>query len=573
MAKSGIAGAIGANLISTLLVLFLLSDFIPSSVLGKWFWIQLILFFTRIYSNIEISSKLKKDPLADVEFYAYVSLFSALFTAILFGVLNYIMFIYPVPDLYRFLIDTIMLILLASAVSTLSMVYLVFVGFTLLNGVPLVLFSFLQQEEVFHIFSYILMAYLPIQIVFGYIQYSFLKEVVQMQDTFQTLYEKSSDGIMLIKNGRFQDCNQAMVEMFGFNDKTTLLHTHLSVTLPKRQPDGSLSVKKMMRLLHQAERDGFASIEWLHNTLEGDPLWVEIILTKITLQGEEYIQGVWRDIQQRKQLEFEKEKAIQEIASLNQNLKNRVQKEIEKNRTKEKQLLQQSRMAQMGEMISMIAHQWRQPLAAISASSASIELQATLGVLDSEIAQKKSKEISNFAQHLSKTIDDFRNFFKPNKREIETSYDMLISSVLDIIGVSIRNKNISLKQDLHCHDTFHTYPNELKQVILNLLKNAEDALLEKGIENPWISIKTYTKEDYYILEISDNAGGIPANIIDKIFDIYFSTKTKKDGTGLGLYMSRTIIEEHCHGSLTVTNSEIGAMFTISLPRSENEKSL
>ena len=246
----------------------------------------------------------------------------------------------------------------------------------------------------------------------------------------------------------------------------------------------------------------------------------------------------------------------------NKKLEERIHKEEEKNREKEKQLIQQSRMAQMGEMLSMIAHQWRQPLAAISASSASIELKAGSNNLDNDIAIQKAQDISDFSQHLSKTIDDFRDFFKPNKEKSKTTYDEVIRSVLSIIEVSIINKNIQLIQELNCHETFSTYPNELKQVVLNLIKNAEDVLLEKEIEDPTIKIATYIKEDRYILEVSDNAGGIPEDIINKIFDPYFSTKQEKDGTGLGLYMSKMIIEEHCGGELSVSNGDEGAMFKI-----------
>ena len=231
---------------------------------------------------------------------------------------------------------------------------------------------------------------------------------------------------------------------------------------------------------------------------------------------------------------------------------------------KNKLLTQQSRMAQMGEMISMIAHQWRQPLAAISATSASIELKSRLNKLDNDTAQQKAQDRSAFSQHLSKTIDDFRDFFKPNKEKAETSYDELIPSVLEIIGVFIGNKNIELIQELNCHDRFISYPNELKQVILNLIKNAEDALLEKRIENPYIKISTYKENDKYILEVSDNAGGVKEGIMENIFDPYFSTKTKKEGTGLGLYMSKTIIEEHCGGKLTIANNNDGAVFTVEL---------
>jgi len=270
------------------------------------------------------------------------------------------------------------------------------------------------------------------------------------------------------------------------------------------------------------------------------------------------------ELEDRKKLEIAKESTNKEIEALNKSLEQRVNEEVEKNRKKDKQLLQQSRMAQMGEMLSMIAHQWRQPLAAISATSASIELKASLNKLDNDTAQQKAQDISNFSQHLSKTIDDFRDFFKPNKKKIETSYDELIISVREITGVSIRNKNIELIQELNCHDRFITYPNEIKQVILNLIKNAEDALLEKRIEKPYIKISTYKENDKYILEVSDNAGGIPEDIIENIFDPYFSTKTQKEGTGLGLYMSKTIIEEHCDGKLTVANNNDGAVFTVEL---------
>ncbi len=249
-----------------------------------------------------------------------------------------------------------------------------------------------------------------------------------------------------------------------------------------------------------------------------------------------------------------------DIEVLNNDLIYKVKKEVAQNRKKDQQLIQQSRLAQMGEMISMIAHQWRQPLAAISSTSAGISLKAQLNKLDNTTAIELSNKISGYSQHLSTTIDDFREFFRSNKEKRDTTYNELIKSVLNIVETSIINQNISIKKDLNCNDTLYTYPNEIKQVILNILKNAEDILLEKNIQNPTITIKTQCGA----LFISDNAGGIPIDIIDKVFDPYFSTKTKKDGPGLGLYMSKTIIEKHCGGELTVSNNEEGAVFTIKL---------
>ncbi|RLA78324.1 MAG: hypothetical protein DRG78_15425 [Epsilonproteobacteria bacterium] len=249
-----------------------------------------------------------------------------------------------------------------------------------------------------------------------------------------------------------------------------------------------------------------------------------------------------------------------DIEVLNNNLTHRVKKEVEENRKKDQQLIQQSRLAQMGEMISMIAHQWRQPLAAISSTSTSISLKAQLNKLDNDLAIRLSNKISDYSLHLSSTIDDFREFFRTNKEKRDITYNELIQSVLSIVETSILNKNININKNINCNDTLSTYPNEVKQVILNIIKNAEDILLEKNIQNPTITIETKCGE----LVIRDNAGGIPNDIIDKVFDPYFSTKTEKDGTGLGLYMSKTIIEKHCGGELTVANNDEGAVFTIKL---------
>ncbi len=251
-----------------------------------------------------------------------------------------------------------------------------------------------------------------------------------------------------------------------------------------------------------------------------------------------------------------------ELEEINNSLSDKVEEEIQKNREKENKLMQQSRLAQMGEMLSMIAHQWRQPLAAISSTSSALEVKSALGKIDKETVQTSAKNISKYAQHLSETIDDFRNFFKSNKEELESSLNSMLTSVLSIVQTSIEEKNISLILELNTQRRFITYPNELKQVILNLIKNAEDVLLEREIEDAYIKITTYSDGDKEVLEVDDNAGGIPTDILDKIFDPYFSTKLDKNGTGLGLYMSKTIVEDHCGGELSVSNSEDGAVFRI-----------
>jgi len=261
--------------------------------------------------------------------------------------------------------------------------------------------------------------------------------------------------------------------------------------------------------------------------------------------------------------EMKKTKVIRQqalkIQKFNDTLQKRIEEEVSKNREKEKQMLEQARLAQLGEMLGMIAHQWRQPLSAISSANIAINMKAQLEQLDSKSIIELTDKIEEFTQHLSKTIDDFRNFFKNTKEKKRISYNEIVTQTLSITHESLKNKNIELIIDLQSDLIFETYPTELKQVLLNLIKNAEDVLVEKKIEYPYIKISTIGN----ILHVSDNGGGVPEEIIDKIFDPYFSTKDL-NGTGLGLYMSKTIIEEHCKGKLSVTNDLGGAVFTIEL---------
>jgi len=235
-------------------------------------------------------------------------------------------------------------------------------------------------------------------------------------------------------------------------------------------------------------------------------------------------------------------------------------------KNQQKLIQHQSKLAQMGEMISMIAHQWRQPLNAISITSSNLQFKCMIDDINKDFFEQELKLIDKYSQHLSKTIDDFRDFFKENKEKTMTSLVKVINDTLDIVRVSIENKNITINTRIECNLEFKTYENELKQVVLNLIKNSEDILLEKNIKNPTISILTVCDTQNcknQTLIIKDNGGGVPEDIILNIFEPYFSTKKEQNGTGLGLYMSKIIVEEHCKGKLTVSNDKEGAIFKIS----------
>ncbi len=257
--------------------------------------------------------------------------------------------------------------------------------------------------------------------------------------------------------------------------------------------------------------------------------------------------------------------AQSELKEMNASLEKRVLKEVAVNRHKDKQMLAQSRLAQMGEMLSMIAHQWRQPLSAISVLTGTISAKIQLGDCDKSFIEKSVQSINTYTQYLSATINDFRNFFKSNKEKMPTSLNDITLGALHIIGSSLESKGIVVETYLDEKMMFHSYPNELQQVLLNLLKNAQDELIEKKVQNPKVVIKTVNDQEEVSLMVCDNAGGISKENMPYVFDPYFTTKEEVDGTGLGLYMSKLIVEEHCRGNLSVKNEGEGACFSFTLP--------
>ncbi len=253
-----------------------------------------------------------------------------------------------------------------------------------------------------------------------------------------------------------------------------------------------------------------------------------------------------------------------ELQELNRKLESRIKEEVAKNRKKDSILIHNSKLAQMGEMMSLIAHQWRQPLSAISATSTGLHVKLELGKYDEAFFLSSLDKIEGYVKHLSETIDDFTNFFKPSKKSELTTCGYMIERALFIMSSSLRKNNIDVMVDNSAPGEFNTHPNEVIQVLINLIKNAENILIKREIEKPIVSINAYERDRYRYIEVSDNAGGIDEAILDKIFEPYFTTKNAKDSTGLGLYMSRFIIEESCNGKLTVTNGKEGAIFTIRL---------
>lgn len=248
--------------------------------------------------------------------------------------------------------------------------------------------------------------------------------------------------------------------------------------------------------------------------------------------------------------------------------------EIERNEEKQRIMEVQSRFAAMGEMIGMIAHQWRQPLASIGTASFNLKYKLLSGKFDLETKEgrdeqsdfftKKLDEIEFYVQNLTTTIDDFRNFFKTDKISTNTIIEKPIKNCLKIMQKELQTNNVDIQLNLNSNKQINMYENEILHVIINLLKNAQDKFLEKKIVNARIEIETFDLEDGLQINIYDNGGGIQAENLDLIFEPYFSTKKEKNGTGIGLYMSKIIVEKNHKGKLSVSNIKDGVCFSIVL---------
>ena len=274
---------------------------------------------------------------------------------------------------------------------------------------------------------------------------------------------------------------------------------------------------------------------------------------------------------EKKQLELKEkseqlELSKQKLKELNNFLEKKIEKELKKNTEQQLILMHQSKLVQMGEMIGNIAHQWRQPLAQINSTVLLIDLVLEKNNSKNPTIENHLTEIESLTAYMSKTIDNFRNFFNPNK--IKTTFKIeyavkkannILKGLLSFHQIKV---NINIQKNLECFN----YLEELQQVILIILNNAIDALILKKITLPIISIYGYEEDDYITICIEDNALGINKEYLDKIFEPYFTTKYKTKGTGLGLYIAKMIVENGLMGHLNVENKTKGTCFIIKIPK-------
>ncbi|MFW5757360.1 MAG: PAS domain-containing sensor histidine kinase, partial [Bacteroidota bacterium] len=270
------------------------------------------------------------------------------------------------------------------------------------------------------------------------------------------------------------------------------------------------------------------------------------------------ISGVVIDITDRKNAELK-------LQQLNKELDKRVKDEVEKNRQKDYLMSLQARHAAMGEMIGYIAHQWKQPLNTLNMIVYNIVESAVNKEITKEELEESSSKANNLIQHMAQTIDDFRDFFKPGKEKVIFNINNQIQKALSLVYASLKNTGIPVKNTLDNHMLGLGFPNEFAQVVVNILSNARDALVENKPDQPIIEISSRSKGGKNHLYFYNNGGQISRKILRDIFKPYFTTKIESKGTGIGLYLSKIIIENNMDGTIKVINKKDGVQFEIVLP--------
>ena len=228
----------------------------------------------------------------------------------------------------------------------------------------------------------------------------------------------------------------------------------------------------------------------------------------------------------------------------------------------EGQLLQQNRLTAMGEMISNIAHQWRQPLNGIGLILQSLQLSFESGEVTKSELNREIDEAMHIVQHMSSTINDFSNFFRQDKQKHEFLIAKAVTQAVGLITSSLHNSHIEVELQLDENINVFGFKNEYMQALLNIVANAKEVLLERKIKEPRITIRAFRENNLSVVTVHDNGGGIVDSILPKVFEPYFTTKGPGYGTGIGLYMSKVIIEKNMGGGLTVSNIQDGAEFRV-----------
>ena len=390
-----------------------------------------------------------------------------------------------------------------------------------------------------------------------------MKSLENSEERTRLIVDNALDAVVTMDgNGKISGWNRQAEAIFGWPRSEIVGHKLSSKIIPKKyREEHEHGLKHFVETGEGAVFNKRFEFTAIHR--DGHEFPVELSISPPGRLGESFFFSAFvHDITERKRVEDDLYARQQEIERFNSELEKRVQDELQKGRQKDLIMMHQSRRAAMGQMIELIAHQWKQPLNAINIILYNIrdcmeDKKISINEIDDFIVNGE-----NLIKKMAMTIDDFKDFFKPNKKKKKFVVNQVVKDTLSLLNASFKYDNISVSVKEEDEEIIaYGFPNEYSQVLLNILDNAEDAIIEKGGEGK-IRIEIKNKNNYALVKIKDNGGGIPKDILDKIFDSYFTTKKNGKGSGIGLYMSRVIIEEHMDGKIEVQNRKDGAEFRI-----------
>lgn len=367
----------------------------------------------------------------------------------------------------------------------------------------------------------------------------------EVETYYQSLFNVANDAFLISKDLKLTECNKKTEEMFATPMEELLQKTLLDLS-PTYQPDGSLSMESLQKIVINTKKGEQQFFRWSFLRKNGTEFPASVNIKSFELNNEQLLFSSIRDISKRVDAEA--------------------------------QLMQAQKMAAIGEMLGIIAHQWRQPLNTLSTYISSLQAAQYNDMLTRSFVEKLVSGADGQIKFMSKTIDDFRNFFKPSKTKGFLDIFDVIMSAVKLMEAQIKDADIKLtvKNSTEVHTvTVFGYKSELVHVLVNIMANARDALKEKDMhsEEPFqkeIEIHVRCEEEFVIIDIIDNGSGIPEHILPHIFNPYYTTKSSQSGTGVGLYMAKMIVEKEMNGHLTAQNMGGSTCFSIKLQKVQEE---
>lgn len=410
-----------------------------------------------------------------------------------------------------------------------------------------------------------------------------VRQLVQEQ---RIILDTLAVGVAYSRERRLIWTNPAFQQMFGYSPREC---DNLAASELYARPED----------YERVGREGYArmaagesyAIEGPARRKDGRTFWLSLTGRAINPQTPE-AGSIWmfEDISERNRAETSLKEKTSQLEQLSRDLERQVEAEIASRMKNEQLLIQQSKLAAMGEMLGAIAHQWRQPLNTLGLCIQNINEAYNHNELERDYLERTVRKSMHQIGHMSKTIDDFRNFFQPDKESTVFDSMVAVGQVLSLFAAQLTANDIVFRLTCHTHDktfaatdeiivcpekTIAGYRNEFEHVILNLISNAKDAIIAARESNPsrepeqgLIAFDFYNRDGQVVIAMTDNGGGIPETILPRVFEPYYTTKEPAKGTGIGLYMSRIIIEDHMHGSLCAGNHGLGAVFTITLAQAK-----